>query len=438
VRILIAVHGFPPTHSAGAERQAERMARWLTHNGHEVEVFAVEKVDDPVFHVKTDKQDGITLHRLYYDIGAGEDPFRDSYDNPQVGNALRTILSQGRFDVVHLISGYLLGSQVIVTAKEMGFPVVVSPMEFWFMCARLNLMHATGKLCVGPESDQKCMRCLMEDKRRFRRPAEVAPGVMNAFWAMAQHMPFTQDLLDAVTHRRVRLQQTLDSADLVICNSQFLIQKFQEFGFNTQNFHYIRQGLTTTALDQKPVSSPTDTLRLGYIGQIKQHKGVDLLIKAVIALLGQGKNVSLDLWGDENEIPEYTEQWKQHSAAYPAIRWNGRYVGSKVWDVIAGFDVLVVPSRWYENSPNVILEAFEMGKPVLVTNLGGMAELVEHEKNGLVFDLNSTADLRRQIERLLSEPGLLKRLQKGIPTVKRIDAEMQEVVAQYESLAKSS
>jgi glycosyltransferase involved in cell wall biosynthesis len=437
VRILIAVHGFPPTHSAGAERQAERMAHWLTHNGHEVEVFAVEKVDSPNFHVKTDKQDGITLHRLYYNIGAGDDPFRDSYDNPQIGAALRTILEKGEIDLVHLISGYLLGSQVIITAKEMGFPVVVSPMEFWFMCARLNLMHATGKLCVGPESDQKCMRCLMEDKRRFRRPAEVAPNVMNAFWAMAQHMPFTHDMIDAVTHRRVHLQQTLDSADLVICNSEFLIRKFEEFGFNTQNFHYIRQGLTTTALDQKPVSTATDTLRLGYIGQIKQHKGVDLLIKAVITLLDKGKNVSLDLWGDETEIPDYTEQWKQHSAGYPAIRWNGRYVGAKVWDVIAGFDVLVVPSRWYENSPNVILEAFEMGKPALVTNLGGMAELVEHEKNGLVFDLNSSSDLRRQIERLLSEPGLLKRLQKGIPTVKRIDAEMQEVVAQYESLANS-
>ena len=76
-----------------------------------------------------------------------------------------------------------------------------------------------------------------------------------------------------------------------------------------------------------------------------------------------------------------------------------------------------------------------MGKPALVTNLGGMAELVEHEKNGLVFDLNSTADLRRQIDRLLSEPDLLNRLQQGIPTVKRIDAEMQEVVTQYQRLA---
>jgi len=436
VRILIAVHGFPPTHTAGAERQAERMARWLIGSGHEVEVFAVEKVDEPHFRVETAQQDGLTIHRLYYDVGAGDDPFRASYDNPQIGVALRTVLTNRAFDVVHLISGYLLGSQIISTAKEMRLPVVVSPMEFWFLCARLNLMHATGELCIGPESDQKCMRCLMEDKRRYRRPAEIAPGLMNAFWALAQHMPFTQNTTQAVAHRRVHLQHTLNSADLVICNSQFLIRKFREFGFNTEKFHFIRQGLTTS-VDQKPAANASaGTFRLGYIGQMKKHKGVDLLIDAVISLLDAGKDVSLDLWGDETEEPAYTQMLKQRSTPYPVIRWNGRYVGAKVWDVIGGFDVLVAPSRWYENSPNVILEAFEMGCPAIVTDLGGMAELIEHEKNGLVFELNSVSSLRHQIERLLSEPDLLKRLQNGIPAVKRIDAEMQEILVQYERLVR--
>ena len=438
MRILLAVHGFPPTHSAGAERQAERMARWLTHTGNQVEVFAVEKMDEPGFRVESAEQDGILLHRLYYDTGAGDDPFRTSYDHPQIGAALRAVLAERSFDVVHLISGYLLGSQIITTAKTMGVTVVVSPMEFWFMCARLNLLHANGDLCSGPDSDHKCMRCLMEDQRRYRHPAELAPGLMNAFWTVAQHLPFTQNTTQAVAHRRVHLQQALDAADLVICNSQFLIRKFGEFGFNTKHFHFIRQGLTTAPLDSNPADSPVaDTLRLGYIGQIKHHKGVDLLIDAAIALLDQGKDISLDIWGDDTEIPAYTQQLKARSLAYPAIRWNGRYVGAKVWGVIAGFDTLVVPSRWYENSPNVILEAFEMGRPALVTNLGGMAELVEHEKSGLVFAVNNATDLRRQIERLLSEPGLLLRLRQGIPLVKRIDAEMGEIVSQYERLVRA-
>ncbi|MBZ0288613.1 MAG: glycosyltransferase [Anaerolineae bacterium] len=436
MRIMIAVHGFPPTHSAGAERQAERMAYWLAHNGHEVEVFAVEKMDETGFRVETEQRDNLTLHKLYYDIGAGEDAFRNSYDNPQIGKALKDVLSTKHFDLVHLISGYLLGSQIITTAKDMGVPVVVSPMEFWFLCTRLNLMHASGELCVGPESDQKCMRCLMEDKRRYRRPAELAPGLMNAFWGVAQHLPFTQDLTQHIARRRTHLQAALSGADLVIVNSQFLIQKFREFGFDTARFHYIRQGLTTSADHKSAISSNSETLRLGYIGQIKQHKGVDLLVDAVISLLKDGKKVSLDIWGNEAEAPDYTGALKARSAPYPSIRWNGRYVGAKVWDVIGSIDALVVPSRWYENSPNVILEAFEMRRPAIVTNLGGMAELVEHGKNGLVFESNSAPDLRRQIERLLDEPELLRHLQTGIPSVKRVDDEMREVTAQYELLVK--
>jgi glycosyltransferase involved in cell wall biosynthesis len=412
------------------------MAYWLTQNGHEVEVFAVEKTDEPGFRVETEQRENLLLHKLYYDISAGEDVFRNAYDNPQIGDALREVLSVKHFDLVHLISGYLLGSQIIITAKDVGVPVVVSPMEFWFLCTRLNLMHASGELCVGPESDQKCMRCLMEDKRRYRRPAELAPGLMNAFWGVARQLPFTQDLTRNIERRRTHLQSALNSADLVIVNSQFLIRKFQEFGFDTTRFRYIRQGLTTSADHIPAVSPDSEVLRLGYIGQIKQHKGVDLLVDAVISLLKDGKKVSLDIWGNEAEAPDYTGALKARSAAYPSIRWNGRYVGAKVWDVISSIDALVVPSRWYENSPNVILEAFEMRRPAIVANLGGMAELVEHNKSGLVFEFNSVADLRNQIDRLLNEPDLLKQLQAGIPSVKRIDDEMGEVTAQYELLVK--
>jgi glycosyltransferase involved in cell wall biosynthesis len=106
--------------------------------------------------------------------------------------------------------------------------------------------------------------------------------------------------------------------------------------------------------------------------------------------------------------------------------------------VIRSIDVLVVPSRWYENSPNVIQEAFEMKRPVIVTNLGGMAEMVDHEHSGLVFKLNKVDDLSRQIQRLLHEPSLLASLRSGIPAVKRIHEEMQEVYEHYQRLVSAN
>jgi glycosyltransferase involved in cell wall biosynthesis len=431
VRILIAVHGFPPTHSAGAERQAERMAHWLIQNGHSVAVFAVEKLDEPGFRVETSEHKGLTIHRLFYDVKDSPNPFQNLYDNPQIGAALDQVLADESFDLVHLISGYLLGGQIIHTAQKHGIPVVVSLMEYWFLCAQLNLIQPTGQLCSGPETDQKCARCLSEEKRRYRLPAELAPKLMNVFWNIAHTLSLIQDTTHAVAERRVTLQNALQAADLVICNSRYLIDKFAEFNFDTRRFVYIRQGLTT-ATAHKPTQQmqASARLRLGYTGQIKPHKGVDILIEAVINLLKQDKPISLDLWGVEHQAAAYVAHLKQATAPYPTIRWNGSYTGTKVWEVLGNLDALVIPSRWYENSPNVILEAYEIGLPVIATRLGGMAELVEDGKSGLLFELNN---VQAQITRLL-DTDTLNRLRTGIPPVKTLDAEMREVVEHYTAL----
>jgi glycosyltransferase involved in cell wall biosynthesis len=433
MRILIAAHGFPPTHSAGAERRAERMAHWLVANHHEVEVFAIENLNEPGFRIESRMQDGAKIHRLYYDVHAGVEPFRNSYDYHPIGDALRQVLADGQFDLVHLISGFLMGGHVIHTAQQMGLPVVITLTEYWFMCTRLNLIDARGRLCSGPETDQKCMRCLMEEKRRYHWLVQKVPQMMDVLWPVAQYLPSSRAMTETIAHRQITLRHALDAADLVICPSRYLIKKFAEFGFDTERYQYIRQGLVGK-VQSRTASRAGDVLRLGYIGQIKPHKGVDLLVDAVITLLNEGQKISLDLWGSETEAPDYVAQLKGQTANYSTIRWNGQYTGAKVWDVLASLDTLVVPSRWYENSPTVILEAFMMRLPVVVTDLGGMAELVEHENSGLVFELNNADSLRYQLGRLLYEPGLLDKLRSGIPTVKTLDQEMQEIIGHYEQL----
>ncbi len=440
MRILFTAHGFPPTHSAGAERRTERMARWLADRGHYVEVFAVESLTTEGFHVDSRQENGLTVHRLSYKIENVPDPLIGFYDYPPVGDALRDILSRGAFDLLHLVSGYLLGNQVIQTAQRMGIPQVITLTEFWFMCPRLNLMKATGILCTGPETHEKCTRCLMEDKRRYRLPAMLMPKVMDVVWPVVHMTTSSGQMREAVQRRDQVLRAALEAVDLVICPSKYLIDKFTEFGFQTQNFHYLRQGLARPGDKSTSGQRASDVLSLAYIGQIKEHKGVDLLIDAVIMLLNEGKPIVLELWGPETESPDYVAWLKARSAKYSRnIRWQGKYTGHKVWDVLAQTDVLVMPSRWHENSPNAILEAFEMGVPVIATNLGGMAELVQHEKNGLLFELNDAEDLSRQIKRLLDETGLMKSLYEGIPPVKTINEEMEEILLLYEQcLCKTS
>jgi hypothetical protein len=401
-------------------------------------VFTVERVDDPDQRLETTEQDGFQIHRLYFDIKSGNS-FFNFYDNTFTADALRFVLTMQHFDLVHMVSGYLLGAPAIETTKQLGLPLVITLTEYWFMCARLNLIQKTGTLCTGPESVQKCARCLLEDKRRYRIPAQSSPVIMDMFWPMSHRLGFMAATEHAVEARQTRLKEALHTADLVICPSQFLINKFEEFDFKTHRFVHIRQGLTTHIAQQKyqerrQVSG--QPLRLAYIGQLKYHKGVDILIEAVIRLLDAGESVTLDLWGKESESPDYVAPLKSRSALYPAIRWNGHFTGGKIWDILSETDAVVIPSRWYENSPNTILEAFSMRVPIVTTNLGGMAELVTHDHNGLLFEIDQVDDLHRELSRLLSDPHLLQHLQKGIPPVKTLDHEMTEIVDHYQRLLK--
>ncbi|HEX2909001.1 MAG TPA: glycosyltransferase family 4 protein [Phototrophicaceae bacterium] len=439
MRVLIAVHGFPPTHYAGAERVAERIVKWLVAHGHYVEVFTIGSLTAPEFQLETRQEAGFVVHQISYNVKAG-DYFRNLYDYPLIAETLSDILNRGQFDLVHMISGYLLGAQVINTVKAAGIPIVVTLTEYWFMCSRLNLLHPNDELCIGPENDAKCARCILEEKRRFRLPAKAAPVLMNIFWSIAHQMPLAEAEQEAIARRREILQRALDAVDLVISPSQFLIKTFTQYGFETSHFRLVRHGLNLipahrTAPDPgEPAPKP---LRLGFIGQIKVHKGLDLIIDAVLPLLDTGANISLDIWGPDKEALDFSRKLKKRTENYPAISWHGRYHLAQVGEILSSFDVLIVPSRWYENSPLVILEAFSAGLPVIATNLGGMAEMIEHEKSGLLFELNNAADLRAQINRLLLNPDQLQHLRTNIPPVKKGETEVEEVYAYYVSLTQA-
>ncbi len=432
MNILIAVHGFPPVQNAGAEKAAERIADWLVAQGHQVDVFTLGRLDAPDSRVETTIQNGITVHRLSCNLKSGSDPALNLYDNPLAGRAVEELLARRHFDLVHMVSGYLLAGQVIYAAQRAGLPVVITLTEYFYMCPRLNLIHADWSMCTGPDSDAKCARCLLEDKRRYRLPAQVAPRLMDQYWAASRDSTEMQRQTAAVARRRAALKAALEAADLVICPSHFIIEKYREYGFHTERFVFIRHGLNLPGGQKKPPAARPGTLKIGYIGQIKPHKGVDLLVRAVKGLVNRGWKVELHVWGRLNDHPVYSRRLVRRTRIYPQIHWRGGFQGAQVWDVLNSVDVLAAPSRWYENCPTVILEAFQAGLPVVTTHIGGMAELVQHGRNGLVFELNDAEDLRAQLERLISEPGLLARLRAGIPDVKTGDEEAAEIYAQYQ------
>ena len=71
--------------------------------------------------------------------------------------------------------------------------------------------------------------------------------------------------------------------------------------------------------------------------------------------------------------------------------------GNELENYISQAKVVVLPSEWYENGPYSAMEAMAHGKPLIVSNLGGLPELVEIKKNGFMFNAGDVDDLANKL-----------------------------------------
>lgn len=435
MKVLLAVHHFPPRFTGGAEWQAYRIATVLQARGHSVRVVCVERVDSgPAAGVEwhDDAFEGVSVRRLSFNWRHMPDPGVYEYNNAWIGDHLRDWLTRERPDVFHLVSGYLLSGAALQAAYHLCLPAVVSVMDFWFLCRRISMLRSNGQLSRLPITARQCAQCLGEERRSLRWLGHWLPDLMKAYWDRQ-----TKAIARAGA-RQQYLFEVLNGASKIISNSQFLRRMLIQSGIEPDKVVFIRQGL-----DRSPSSavamekSPSPQVRLAYLGQIAELKGIHVLIQAVRQI--PDERLHLKIYGDVVRFPRYTAQLQKLIGKDPRIEFAGTYQGSdELPRILRDIEVVGVPSLWYENSPNVILEAFAHRTPVLVSDLGGMAELCEDGVNGLRFAPGDAADLARCLRRLLEEPELLSRLQAGIRPVKRVDEEVDELEALYEQVRKES
>jgi len=444
LRILLAAHGFPPNQSAGAEWRAHRTARFLAGAGHPVRVVAVDRVEaggDQGVRVRDDVVDGIPVRRLSFGADARPGQVAE-FDNPRVGAAVAEVIAAFRPDVVHVISGYRLTASAIDAAAAAGVPIVVTLTDYWFLCPRITLRRATGELCAVPDDVLECVHCLASEQRRYRVPHRWTGGwsgrALVAAWRSPLPRPRRIDDLHAVMRRRRRrLAESLALAARVIAPSRFLARMFAARGVPDAKLVPMRQGLDVAGWEPAGDLGARRAVHIGYIGQVTEQKGIFDLVRAVRRLPYDERSVRLFVHGDVDRAwPANRERLQRAIADDPRVTLAGPFANREIRRVHANLDVLAVPSRWYENSPNVILEAFACGTPVVAAGLGGMAELVADGENGLLFDPGDVDALAGRLRRLIDDPALRDRLRAGIPPVRTLADEMVELRGVYATIAE--
>lgn len=209
---------------------------------------------------------------------------------------------------------------------------------------------------------------------------------------------FPDQTLDRLAVRKATLIATLRRFDHVIYPSEFIRGRYQDWGLTARSSvleNYLGDELAT--LPRATPDPARVASRFAFFGRPTEFKGLDVLLRALPLALRENPAVTLSIFGaDQEEVLRlYPGLGKLIEETANKLFFAGRYDPMDAVGLMRSVGWVVVPSIWWENSPVVIQEAKCAGTPLIVSDIGGMAEKVAHGVDGLHFRRGSPVDLAR-------------------------------------------
>lgn len=438
MKIALFSHFFPPTPCGGAGIYAANLAGALWRAGNKVSVLCAGDWDRGVAPFNGQSQDemaGIPVHRLHLNWSKTPRPFDYLFDNPLLVPHIMHYLDNNEVDLVHVISPYTLSTQAIRVPKAMGIPTVVHLVDMWFICPRHTLLRKDGRLCYGSQGPWDCQACMLWGTKVDRLIGEqFRPPLRNSLLEQlgridwVTRLPGMRGMLGDMARRQQCCMDALLTADAIIAPSRSLAHLYGLSGVPAERILYVPYGHDVKwARQVHRTISPH--VRFGFMGNVLPIKGIETLIEAMNLI--RSPRAVLAIHGFDAGDVSFAARMKTMSSE--AVTWHGEYTRADLPAILSNLDVVVVPSIWHENNPLVIQEAFASGCPVITSNIGGMAEFVNDNVDGLHFEVGNAVDLARQMRRLLEEDDLLPRLRLAIPPVRTIEDEVSDLWAVYQN-----
>jgi glycosyltransferase involved in cell wall biosynthesis len=442
LRITYVVHQFLPRYFTGTEQYTFAVARAMQERGHDVDVWSLDPQfgeADELWHEDRETVEGLPVTRFRHWMMLTRDFARHEHAHPLAAARFGRHLDERRPDLVHAFHLRHVGADLLQQVSLRGIASVVHLMDFWFMCPAVTLLRSDGALCDGPpEGGLGCIDCVDPDLGRALDDA----GMRRALAQWAPHATPPSPTSWSPFHRgatyleRPRwLREQLLRAERIVAPSHFLRSVFVRNGYAAERIEVIGYGVDPARLGTRAARPPRiagTPLRVGFFGSLSPHKGVDVAVDAVLRTPGP---IELHLFGRTTDFPAFAETLRARAAADPRIRFEPPFPRERLGEALATIDVLAVPSRWYENTPFVVLEAFAGGVPVLASDLGGLRELVTDGVNGELFPRGDAAALSTRLARLRDEPDRLQRYRGALPRVKTIGENATEIERVYREVA---
>jgi glycosyltransferase involved in cell wall biosynthesis/GT2 family glycosyltransferase len=404
-RVVHVIHGWPPFQHAGTELYAywlvRRQLQWR-----EVSVFGRMADVSRAQGEAVELADGGARVRLVTNNFVQRDPFaRNAIRDGTFERAFNRFLDEERPELVHIhhLAGHSFSLAGV--ARRRGIPIVQQVQDWWALCARVNLFHASWQRCSGP-GVSKCARCAPLTR--------IAPEPL---WNRTLHIV-----------RRRAARASLAAADAYVMGSRFIRDDYVRAGLlakDTPAF-VLPYGVDIFCCDAR---RPRDgVLRFGFVGSILPHKGLHIAVEAFRAI--DPALATLHAWGDPSASAEYTAMLRERGGA--SLKLEGTFAEEEKLRIFASMDALLVPSVGLESFGLAAREAMACGVPVIAANDGALTELFEGGADGELFPNGDALALEAIVRRIAARPELLDEWAARIPRPKSVDEHAAEIEDVYE------
>ena len=379
----------------------------------------------PVYRFATDQRRRLELAYGFPDEVAAE--------------GFRHILRKTRPHIVHLHARTsAISERLVDAAHDAGAAVVFTYHTPTVSCARGTMMLFGQQPCDGIIEAKRCTACALSALGIPKSIARVVAGAPNAFAVGANDRELLSFLRipSLIASGRRRFDEFICKVDHVVAVCQWVREVLERNGVPPDRITLSRQGLSQTVLDQ-PARTARDRsgpLRIAYFGRTDGAKGPDLLARALKII--PKTPVQIDIYAVRQAAgPDQVYDWLAAQAQLDSrVALRTAVEPDEVISVMAGYDLIAVPSRCLETGPLVVLEAFAAGVPVLGADLGGIAELVRNGIDGFLVPPDDAAALSAAIAKFEENPHLICEMRCRITTPRSMEAVVDDMAAVYSAV----
>lgn len=376
MRIMLVNTFYYPEIKGGAEYSVKKLAEGLTLRGHAVCVLVAGSVNEDV------EIDGVSVARrkfnsIYHSYGNVNKTLikkithrmLDFY-NIRNKSIIKKIIEEFKPDIIHTNNLYEITPIIWDIARKNNIRIIHTIRDYYLLCYKTNLLNSKLQTC---------------DKGKF--PCKIYQNINKVFTKNV-------NVLTAPTYAMLNR----------ITSMGFFEKSYKKVIYNAIDF-------ISDEVNKKinyKLEHSSSVVTFVYLGGFHKHKGIEYLIDTFKTL--PHANIKLIFAGKGTLLNFVLDSCNNDSR----ISYAGFLSEQEINILLKECDVLICPSLWEEPFGRVILDAYANGLPAIVTNIGGLPELVEQGKTGWIVERGNSKQLADTIQLIAEDPSILNSYRRNL------------------------